>query len=109
MDTLSEWMSNVDFLGTPLLDANSFGQLILRFFINFVIVTSIIHFFYYPKSRRRDYYFRKSYDEAIKGDFKMGIAWTLTNWANIKTGNEALKMREEAQKIWNDFLFNRFE
>jgi signal transduction histidine kinase len=32
----------------------------------------------------------------------MGIAWTLTNWANIKTGNEALKMREEAQKIWND-------
>ena len=37
MDTLSEWMSNVDFLGTPLLDANSFGQLILRFFINFII------------------------------------------------------------------------
>ncbi|GGC84022.1 hypothetical protein GCM10011508_09190 [Flavobacterium lutivivi] len=51
---------------------------------------------------KADYYFRKSYDEAIKGDFKMGIAWTLTNWANIKTGNEALKMREEAQKIWND-------
>jgi uncharacterized membrane protein len=57
MDTLSEWMSNVDFLGTPLLDANSFGQLILRFFINFIIVATIIHFFYYPKSRRRDYYF----------------------------------------------------
>jgi signal transduction histidine kinase len=51
---------------------------------------------------KADYYFRKSYDEAIKVDFKMGIAWTLTNWANIKTGNEALKMREEAQKIWND-------
>lgn len=57
MDTLSEWMSNIDFLGTPLLDANSFGQLILRFFINFIIVTAIIQFFYYPKSRRRDYYF----------------------------------------------------
>lgn len=57
MDTLSEWMSNIDFLGTPLLDANSFGQLILRFFINIIIVTAIIHFFYYPKSRRRDYYF----------------------------------------------------
>lgn len=51
---------------------------------------------------KADYYFRKSYEEAIKVDFKMGIAWTLTNWANIKTGNEALKMREEAQKIWND-------
>ena len=51
---------------------------------------------------KADYYFRKSYDEAIKGDFKMGIAWTLTNWANIKKGNEALKMREEAQKIWNE-------
>lgn len=57
MDTLSEWMSNIDLLGTPLLDANSFGQLILRFFINFIVVTAIIHFFYYPKSRRRDYYF----------------------------------------------------
>ena len=57
MDTLSEWMSNIDLLGTPLLDANGFGQLIMRFLINFVIVTSIIHFFYYPKSRRRDYYF----------------------------------------------------
>ena len=57
MNTLSEWMSNIDLLGTPLLDANGFGQLIIRFLINFVIVTSIIHFFYYPKSRRRDYYF----------------------------------------------------
>jgi len=57
MDTLSEWMSNVDLLGTPLLDANGFGQLIMRFLINFTVVTAIIHFFYYPKSRRRDYYF----------------------------------------------------
>jgi len=51
---------------------------------------------------KADYYFKKSYQEAEKIDFKMSKAWTLTNWANIKKGNEALKMREEAQKIWNE-------
>lgn len=31
--------------------------LILRFALNFIIVGIIIHFFYYTKSKRRDYYF----------------------------------------------------
>ena len=29
----------------------------LRFFLNFVVVGALIHLFYYPKSKRRDYYF----------------------------------------------------
>ena len=31
-------------------------QLLWRFVFNYVVVGLIIHFFYYPKSRRRDYY-----------------------------------------------------
>ncbi|MGV3695729.1 ATP-binding protein [Flavobacterium sp.] len=50
---------------------------------------------------KADYYFRKSYEASTKINYPMGTAWTLTNWANIKKGEEALKMREEAQKIWN--------
>lgn len=32
-------------------------ELLLRFFFNAIVVTLIIHLLYYPKSRRRDYYF----------------------------------------------------
>ena len=32
-------------------------QLLWRFVLNFLVVGVIIHFFYYPKHRRRDYYF----------------------------------------------------
>lgn len=32
-------------------------ELLIRFLFNALIVTSIIHLLYYPKSRRRDYYF----------------------------------------------------
>lgn len=32
-------------------------ELLIRFFFNALVVTFIIHLLYYPKSRRRDYYF----------------------------------------------------
>lgn len=32
-------------------------ELLVRFFFNAIVVTLIIHLLYYPKSRRRDYYF----------------------------------------------------
>lgn len=32
-------------------------EMCLRFLFNFVIVWAIVHFLYYPKGRRRDYYF----------------------------------------------------
>ena len=45
------------FMETPLIDAAGFMELILRFVLNMVVVVAIIRFFYYPKSRRRDYFF----------------------------------------------------
>jgi Ca2+/Na+ antiporter len=41
---------------TMTMDAG-FGNLLLHFFINTLVVAFIIHFFYYKKSHRRDYYF----------------------------------------------------
>lgn len=32
-------------------------EMCLRFLLNFIVVWIIVHFFYYPKGRRRDYYF----------------------------------------------------
>lgn len=42
---------------TPLIDGAGFLQLLLRFCFNWLVVSCIIHLFYYPKSKRRDYYF----------------------------------------------------
>jgi len=38
------------------LKASDVFQLLWRFLFNFLVVWLIIHFFYYPKSRRRDFY-----------------------------------------------------
>lgn len=50
-------MEELEFMDTPLLDATDFWQLMLHFAFNMVVVWCIIHLLYYPKSRRRDYYF----------------------------------------------------
>ena len=42
---------------TPLIDMADLWQLLFLFVFNFIVVGIIIHFFYYPKSKRRDYYF----------------------------------------------------
>ena len=42
---------------SPLIDMAVLWQLLFRFVFNFTVVGIIIHFFYYPKSKRRDYYF----------------------------------------------------
>lgn len=42
---------------TLLIDMADLWQLLFRFVFNFIVVGIIIHFFYYPKSKRRDYYF----------------------------------------------------
>jgi hypothetical protein len=46
----------LDFLGIPLFDAQSLLLLVLRFSFNTFVCWVIIHFFYYRKSTRRDYY-----------------------------------------------------
>ena len=44
-------------LGTvPFMDSGDVVQLLWRFVFNYLVVWLLIHFFYYPKSRRRDYY-----------------------------------------------------
>ena len=45
------------FLDMQLIDLNGVAELIVRFLINLVVTGVIIQFLYYPKSRRRDYYF----------------------------------------------------
>lgn len=50
-------MEQLELFNTPLVNMASMGQLLLRFFFNMVVVWVIIHFLYYRKSHRRDYYF----------------------------------------------------
>ena len=46
-----------DVIEAPLIDSSDFVQLLLRFSFNFLVTGILIHFFYYRKSNRRDYYF----------------------------------------------------
>lgn len=50
-------IEDFDFMDTPLIAISDFTQLLLRFAFNIVVMFCIIHLLYYPKSRRRDYYF----------------------------------------------------
>lgn len=47
----------IDFLGVPLFEATSLWTLLLRFVFNLLSCWVIIQFFYYRKSKRKDYYF----------------------------------------------------
>lgn len=47
----------IDFLGMPFFDAPSLWRLLIMFGINLLVCWTITHFFYYRKSKRRDYYF----------------------------------------------------
>ena len=50
-------MDELDFGDVSLLDTGDMSELLLRFVFNAFFVWIIIHLLYYPKSRRRDYYF----------------------------------------------------
>lgn len=43
--------------GTPLINVQGLQEMLARFALNMAVVGFIVHFFYYPKARRRDYYF----------------------------------------------------
>ena len=51
-ELLKSIFSASNFAVTPLL-----GSLFLSLLINLITVWVVVHFFYYPKGRRRDYYF----------------------------------------------------
>lgn len=50
-------MEEVEIFSTPLIDVGGFSMMIFRFVLNLLFVFVLIHFFYYRKSRRLDYYF----------------------------------------------------
>jgi hypothetical protein len=47
---------SIDFLGIPLFDMESLLQLLVRFGFNLLVSWIIVHFLYYRRSGRRDYY-----------------------------------------------------
>ena len=46
-----------DLFGVTLFDPQQFISLVIRFIINLIVVYTIARYFYYPRSRRRDYMF----------------------------------------------------
>ncbi len=52
-----EELNELELMGTPIIDLGDFTQMIFRVLFNTLIVWVLIHTLYYPKSRRRDYYF----------------------------------------------------
>ena len=51
-----EGMSASTFLGTPLFESDSLLNLLIRFTFNLLIGWIIVHFLYYRKNGRKDYY-----------------------------------------------------
>ena len=49
--------SGPSFLGVPLMETQSLMHLLIRFAFNLLVSWVIVHFLYYRKSRRRDFYF----------------------------------------------------
>lgn len=87
-----------------LIDGSAVVQLLCRFVFNFIVAGLIIHFFYYPKSRRRDYYFTFSLINVsvfllimLMGSVKMKIGFALGIFAVfgiIRYRTESVPIRE---------------
>ena len=57
LETALDPISSGTFLGLEWGHMDDFYSLLIRLVINFVMVGIIARFFYYPKSKRRDYLF----------------------------------------------------
>ena len=44
-------LSDITLIETPLMDSAGFLELLLRFCFNLLVVSCIIHLFYYPKEQ----------------------------------------------------------
>lgn len=92
------------FNATPWMDGGAVIELLWRFVFNCVVVGLIIHFFYYPKSRRRDYYFTFSLIAVsvflliiLMGGVKMKVGFALGIFAIfgiIRYRTESVPIRE---------------
>jgi tellurite resistance protein TehA-like permease len=49
--------NGLSFMGVDVFDSTMLLSLIIRFTVNFLICWLLTRFFYYPKSKRKDYYF----------------------------------------------------
>ena len=89
---------------TPIIDGGAVIELLWRFVFNCIVVGLIIHFFYYPKSRRRDYYFTFSLIAVsvflliiLMGGVKMKVGFALGIFAIfgiIRYRTESVPIRE---------------
>ena len=50
-------MDDLEFIDTPLVASGDLIELVARFAFNTLVVWIIIHLLYFPRSKRRDYYF----------------------------------------------------
>ena len=92
------------FLGVPLVDLTSLWTLLLRFAFHFLVCWAIVRCFYYPKSRRNDYYFTFMLFAVtiflliiLMDNMKMQISFALGLFAifgMIRYRTETLKIRE---------------
>ena len=58
MQLLSILLSGgMEFLGTPIFDAEDFWKLITKTVFNLVVITAIIRYIYYPVTKNKDYLF----------------------------------------------------
>ena len=92
------------FLGVPLVDMTSLWTLLVRFAFHFLVCWVIVRCFYYPKSRRNDYYFTFMLFAVTiflliiqMENMKMAISFALGLFAifgMIRYRTETLKVRE---------------
>ena len=54
---LTSTLSATTIMGVDLINTAGLIEMLSRFILNIIVVWIITHFFYYPKSHRRDYYF----------------------------------------------------
>ena len=57
MIALLESISHIAIAGIQLIDPLPLAEMLVRFAFNFLFVLIIVRFFYYPRSKRRDYFF----------------------------------------------------
>ena len=57
MELLLILLDGLEFLGTPIWDAQDFWKLIIKGVFNLIIITVIIRYIYYPVTKNKDYLF----------------------------------------------------
>ena len=103
MELLSDALPELQ-AGMQLCQPADVAQMLFRFVFNFLTVGAVIRFFYYPKSRRRDYFFTFSLINVsvfllvfLLGSVKLKIGFALGIFAIfgiIRYRTEAVPIRE---------------